>query len=311
VEGNALTAAEINSFQIKLGGASEIGLGLMLALMMFAVALGLRSEHFRFFRERPGDFLGGVIAQIIGLPLLTIGLLYALNPLPSFALGMIVVACCPGGNVSNLLSLFGRANTALSVSLTATSSVAAAFITPLSILFWSSLYGPTAQLLSEINFNVGKFLLQALIILALPLVLGMWIAARTPERAAKLQKPLALLGGAGLAAIIIIGTMKYWSLLLTIGAMIVPLVVVHNGLALGLGFGTGLLVGSDTPSRRALTIEVGIQNSGLGLIILLTQLNGLGGAAIITAMWGIWHIISGGIIAGLFRFGERRRRQNV
>ncbi len=306
-----MTPEQINNFRIELGPASEIGLGAVLFIMMFAVALGLKPANFKFFKDNPKDFPAGIIAQLIGLPFLTIALLYVMNPAPTFALGMIIVACCPGGNVSNLLSLFGRANTALSVSLTATSSVAAAFFTPISILFWASQYGPTAKLLREIDFSILGFLAQALIILALPLVLGMLIAKKWPDFAPKLQKPLAMIGGLGLIIITVVGTLKYWHVLMAIGAMIIPLVVIHNALALALGYGTGWLIKSDVRSRRTLTIEVGIQNSGLGLIILLTQLNGLGGAAIITAMWGIWHIISGGIVACLFRFSDRKNSNHV
>ncbi len=306
-----MTPEQINNFRIELGPASEMGLGAVLFIMMFAVALGLKPSHFIFFKDNPKDFPAGIIAQLIGLPLLTIALLYVINPAPTFALGMIIVACCPGGNVSNLLSLFGRANTALSVSLTATSSVAAAFFTPISILFWASQYGPTAKLLREIDFSIFGFLAQALILLALPLVLGMLIAKKWPDFALKLQKPLAMVGGLGLIIITVVGTLKYWHVLMAIGAVIIPLVIIHNALALALGYGTGWLMKSDIKSRRTLTIEIGIQNSGLGLIILLTQLSGLGGAVLITAMWGIWHIISGGIVACLFRFSDRRNLNHV
>ena len=90
----------LDAFQLELGGASEIGMACALALMMFAVALGLRAEHFSFFKTQPRQFIGGVIAQIIGLPLLTVLLVMLIKPAPSVALGMIIIACCPGGSVS-------------------------------------------------------------------------------------------------------------------------------------------------------------------------------------------------------------------
>ena len=160
-----MNISNIDEIRFELSGGSEVALSISLALMMFAVALSLKLEHFRFFKENPKIYFTGVISQIIFLPALTVILCSLTNPHPSVALGMILIACCPGGNVSNLLSMFGKGNTALSVSLTATSSLAAAFITPLSIIFWCGLYKPTQNLLSEITFDKLNFLLIASITL--------------------------------------------------------------------------------------------------------------------------------------------------
>lgn len=297
---------DLDNMVIEMGAGSQLVLIAILGTMMFAVALGLRPQHFAFFKTDPKHYFTGVVAQILGLPLLTLGLVYALNPPPSLALGMILVACCPGGNISNILALFARANTALSVSMTATSSVAAALITPISILFWSSLYGPTRALLNEINFDAVDFLLQTLLILGLPILLGMLTVWKLPKLADKLQKPLAMISAIGLVLIILKGFYDYRELVLGAGMMIFPLVVLHNALALALGYFSGRLSGADVPTRRAMTFEIGIQNSGLGFIILLTQLNGLGGTAGITGMWGLWHMIGGGILVFLFRNADRR-----
>lgn len=296
----------LDDFQLELGGSSEIFLALILALMMFAVALGLRAEHFRFFKTNPKVYIGGVFGQLLGLPLLTVGLCFLLDPMPSVALGMILIACCPGGTVSNLLALYGRANTALSVSLTATSSLAAAFLTPISILFWCSLYPPTDNLLTEINLDVGKFLFNTLIILAVPIILGMTIAHFFPTRAAKWQRPLAALGAVGLFAIILFACLKYAPVFMMIGFPLLGLVVLHNSLAFSVGWLMGVTTGADTSMRRALTFEVGIQNSGLGIVILITQLGGYGGAGAIAGLWGTWHIIAGLFLVGLFHWSDRR-----
>lgn len=302
-----MNATDIDSITLDLGAGSEIAMMLMLSLMMFAVALGLRKEHFAFFRTNPKVYFAGVIAQTIGLPALTVALCMIVQPQPSIALGMILIACCPGGNVSNLLALFGRADTALSVSLTATSSVAAAILTPVSILFWSGLYAPTAALLTEINLDAVSFLIQTLIILALPLFVGMALGHFAPTIARKLQKPLAVTAGIGLAMIIIAAVVKFAPLLIKIGPWIIGLVMVHNALAFLLGFLSGVAAKASTRQRRALTFEVGIQNSGLGIVILLTQLGGLGGAAAIAGLWGTWHIIGGLILVGIFQRNDRRQ----
>jgi len=298
----------LDSFQLELGRNSEIGMAIVLAIMMFAVALGLRTEHFAFLKQQPRVYFAGVFAQIIGLPLLTLGLCFVFTPPPSVALGMILIACCPGGNTSNLLSLYARANTALSVSLTATSSLAAAFITPISIIFWCSLYPPTRNLLTEIDFGIISFLLQTLVILALPLLCGMTLAINTPKLAQTIQKPLAIISGVGLSLIIIIACIKYIPIVLTIGFGLIGLVILHNGLGFLMGNIASRLAGGGEGERRALTIEVGIQNSGLGIVILLTQLNGLGGAGAVAGIWGTWHLIAGTALVLWYRSKDKREQ---
>jgi len=296
----------LDNFQMELGTSSEIGMALVLAIMMFAVALGLRPSSFAFFKTDPKIYFTGVIAQLIGLPLLTLLLCFAVNPHPSIALGMILVACCPGGNVSNLIALFARANTALSVSLTATSSIAAAFLTPISILFWSNLYPPTRVLLTKIDIDVASFLVQTLVILALPLLIGMLVRQYAAKLADKIQSPLAIFSGLGLLAIILFASIRFYPIFFALGIGLFALVIAHNVLAFGLGYLSARLVKADSSSRRALTIEVGIQNSGLGLVILITQLGGVGGAGAVAGLWGVWHLIGGSALAGIWRWKDAR-----
>ena len=303
-----MDAQTLDNLRINMGGPWENALAFMLALMMFAVALGLRPAHFAFFKTDPKHYLAGVATQIIGLPLLTLGLVWVLQPLPSLALGMIVVACCPGGNVSNLFTLFGRGNTALSVSLTATSPLAAAFITPISILFWLSLYPPTEHILKTIHFDAGRFLSQSLLILVLPILSGMALAHKFPRRAKAWQKPLALIGGLSMLAIVLFGFWKYRDLIPRLASLVIPLVILHNASAFALGWLVGRLTKADQPTRRALTFEIGIQNSGLGFVILVTQLAGLGGAAVLVGMWGLWHMIGGACVAFLFRLADIKNK---
>ncbi|NNC37569.1 MAG: bile acid:sodium symporter family protein [Acidimicrobiales bacterium] len=300
------TAALLDQTNIELGDGGSLFLSFVLAMMIFAVALGLRPSNFAFFKKDPKHFLAGAFAQLLGLPLLTLILVHILDPAPSLALGMILVSCCPGGNVSNIMALFARANTALSVSMTATSSLAAAFLTPISILFWSSLYAPTNNLLTTIDFNPVNFLIQSMFILALPICAGMLIAWKYPRHAMRLQKPLAMISGGALILIIVATFYQFRHLVPQFGALIVPLVMIHNLAAFALGYTSGLVTKADIPTRRALTIEVGIQNSGLGFVLLVTQLAGLGGAAAITAFWGLWHIVAGLTIVGLFRYSDKR-----
>lgn len=275
-------------------------------LVMFSVALGLTVSDFRYIKTNPAAYFGGVIAQILGLPLLTYLLINLIAPPPSIALGMIVVACCPGGAVSNLFTYLARGAVAYSVALTATSSVLAALITPASILFWSTRYLPTANLLQSIDVNPAIFILQTTLLLAVPLVLGMIVAARAPTFAERIRRRTALCGTLILAGVIIYGSFAFFPILSSALPLLLSIAVLHNSSAFALGFATACLLRTDGPTRRALTVEVGIQNSGLAIVILLGQLDGLGGAAAIAAVWGVWHIAGGGIIVTIWRFLDRR-----
>jgi len=299
-----MNISNIDEIRFELSSSSEIALSLSLAVMMFAVALSLKMEYFRFFKENPKVYFTGVISQIIFLPALTVILCYLTNPHPSVALGMILISCCPGGNVSNLLSMFGRANTALSISLTATSSLAAAFITPLSIIFWCGLYSPTQNLLSEITFDKLNFLFNTFLILALPLLIGVSLLYLFPKFAKKIYNSVSLISAICLLLIIVFAFIEYFEVFLQIGISIIVLIIVHNTLAFLLGYISGLTINASKASARSLTFEIGIQNSGLGIVILLTQLDGIGGAGIVAGLWGIWHIIAGLILVGFFRWKD-------
>lgn len=289
----------MDSVKLALDPTAQHVLTGLLALIMFSVALGLKVDHFREVARRPLVVLGGFATQIIGLPLITLLLVTLLEPKPSLALGMFVVAACPGGNVSNFLTYLSRGDTALSVTLTAFSSAGAFLITPFSIVFWAGLYGPTDALMNRIGLDAATFLVQVTVMLAVPLALGMIVAHRYPGFAARLMPPLRWVSFVILIFFIVAATANNWSHLMAWGGIIVPLVILHNACALFLGFTAGLVLRARIASRKALLFEIGIQNSGLGLVIVLGHFTGLGGAILVTAMWGIWHIVSGLILASL------------
>ena len=301
--------AELDSLRIALPPAGQAGLALALMIIMFSVALGLSIRDFAFIRTQPVTFVAGAMAQLIGLPLLTLGLLTLLSPPPSIALGMIVVACCPGGSVSNLLTFLGRGNLAYSVALTATSSTLAAIVTPASILFWSHRYPPTSALLQTIDVSPLLFLVQTMALLGVPLIAGMIVAAQAPAVASRLRKLTTPMGAVVLIGTIIYGSVLFLPILYDAALFLIGVAALHNGLAFLLGLAVAVAVGANGPTRRALTFEVGIQNSGLAIVILIGQLHGLGGAAAIAATWGIWHLIAGGTIVGLLRMIDRKGTQ--
>jgi BASS family bile acid:Na+ symporter len=302
----AMDIATLDSLRIVLDPAGQAGIAIALVLVMFSVALGLSADDFGLLKTRPVLFLGGILAQAAGLPLLTFLVLNVVDVPASIALGMLVVASCPGGAVSNLMTYLARGNVAYSVSLTTASSVFAAVLTPASILFWSNLYPPTATLLDELDVDPAMFLVQTMLLLALPLAAGMLLAARAPDVAARIRKRTALLGTLVLAGVVVYGVAYFFPVLGPALPLLLTVTVLHNAAAFTLGAAAGVVLRADRRSARALVFEIGIQNSGLAIVILIGQLEGLGGAAAIAATWGVWHLVAGSIIVTLMRWRDRR-----
>ncbi len=293
---NPLDAVRLNFSQGDL-----LLLNLALALIMYGVALDLRWSDFKYLIHHPKSFFLGVFSQFLALPFLTWGIISLLNPLPSVALGMFLVAACPGGNVSNFLTNLAKGNTALSVSLTAFSSVAAIFLTPLNFALWAGFYSPTSLLLKEISLDISEVFFTVGIILGIPLLLGIITRQRLPEMASKASKILKPLSIVIFAAFVIIAFSGNFNLFTQYIGMIFFWVLMHNFAALGAGFLTAKVGKLPLADIKTITIETGIQNSGLGLVLIFTYFEGLGGMAIITAWWGIWHLISGMTLASLWK----------
>ncbi len=290
-------ASGLDDVTLNLDAGARSGLSLILALMMFSVGLGLRMDDFRRVLLRPGIILFGTALQVIALPFLTFLLTFLIAPTPSIALGMIVVAACPGGNASNLLTQAARGDAALSVSLTALASSLAVITTPFNIVFWAGLQPATAHLMGAIGLDRSAFLSGTALTLGLPLMAGLFLAERVSGVAQRIRKPLHTFALLALGGFIVGALVTNGSPLAAAGWFIFPVLVIQDAAALGLGYAAARLAGLSEPARRAFTFETGIRNSGLGLVILLGQFKGLGGAALITAGWGVWHLISGGALA--------------
>jgi len=282
-------------------------LGISLGFTMLTVALGLKAADFSFIRTHPRSVLFGTVIQLLALPVMTFALIWILSPPPGIALGMLIIASCPGGSVSNLLTRIARGDAAYSVSLTMISSVFAGLFLPFTILFWTSLYPPTTALLNEIELDRGKFIVSTMITLVLPLFAGLWTAHKHPVLANRLNRMFLPVAITILVTLIITGIITNRSLLIDYATTIFPIVILHNGLAFLLGYLGGKWV-LDTNKAHALTFEVGIQNTGLGLIIVLAQFGGIGSAAVIVGTWSIWHIFAGFLLANIFRHLAKNRQ---
>ncbi len=284
---------EIDAIQLNYNRDNILIVNISLAFIMFGVALGLTFKDFRHVLAQKRSVIIGLCSQFVLLPFLTFILVLIFEPVASFALGMIMVAACPGGNISNFISAYSRGNSALSVSLTAVSSILAIIMTPLNLSLWGSLYGPTAEILEVVRLDILEVFKTIVLILGLPIVLGMMFRHHFPILTKKLQPAMQVLSILIFAGLVIGAFAANLDIFLEVIHLVLFIVFLHNAVALISGYQLARAFGLSRADRRALSIETGIQNSGLGLLLIFTFFGGLGGMAIIAGWWGIWHIVSG------------------
>lgn len=311
--------ASLDAIDVTLNAGGMDIINIVLAFVMYSVALGIKPGTFKEVFTKPKSVILGFVCQMILLPLFTFLLALALggNISWSMALGMILVAACPGGNISNFISSVSKANVELSVSLTAVSTLFAVITTPFN--FW--LYGNAYLHFANIHREVPQLVIPLwdvfktiVILLGIPLVLGILTRRYFPKIVSKVKGPLKVLNIVFFLALIIISFMGNLNAFLKCINYIFIVVLLHNLLALMVGFTTGTIFKVPVKDRRTLTVETGIQNSGLGLVLLLGTpiFDGLpphGGMLVITAWWGIWHIVSGLTAAYIFNRLDKKEHQ--
>ena len=292
--------ATVDQVRLNFNPQGLFIINVAIGLMMFGVALELKLEDFKRIVVAPKAPCIGLAAQFILLPACTFVLTLILRPPPSIALGMMLVAACPGGNLSNIVTYLARGNCAVSVSMTAVSTAAAIIMTPFNLAFWGSLNPVTAQILKKVSLSPFDVFVNIFIILGIPLILGLILARSFPFLVDKLRKPFKIFSLIFFIAIVAAALGANWQYFINYVGFVFFGVLVHNALALNLGYWSGRLARLNEADSRAVSIEVGIQNSGLGLVLVFNFFDGLGGMAIITAWWGIWHIIAGLVAAFIF-----------
>lgn len=288
---------ELDTVSIHFNTNSLWVLNIALAIVMLGVALGITLQDFKLLLKQPKLLLVGILSQFILLPFITFLLVYFIKPTPSIALGMFIVAACPGGNISNFMTHLAKGNTALSISLTAFATIFAVFMTPFNFQFYAELYAPTATLLQTVNISFLDLLKLVILILGLPLLIGMLVRYKYETFAQKLSKLLKPFSIIVFIAIVCIAFFNNIDVFLGYVKHVLGIGILHNTLAILLGFLVAKSFGLSLKNQKTIMIETGIQNSGLGLLLIFTFFNGLGGMALIAAFWGIWHIITGLILA--------------
>ena len=314
----------LDTLNINLGSNEMVLVNFILAFVMFGVALSIRTSTLKSIFKKPKSVIIGLVLQWFALPALTCLVAIALNPFitPMVAIGMILVASCPGGNVSNFLSSYSKGNIELSVSLTAITTLFASIVTPLNFWFWGAHYFRFAEIRNavptlEIPFT--DVLLQIILILGFPITLGLIVSHFFPRVAKKITKVTQILSILFFIGMVIVsmtqvlsGFEQRWEVYASILCALV-IVVIHNAIALGTGFFGGKAAGLPQKDCKTLSIEVGIQNSGLALALLFNPpifspdlWGSNGGMVIVAALWGIWHIISGLTISTIYRRRSRK-----
>ncbi len=300
---------ELDPVKINFNATGMHIINIILGFVMFGVALGIKPGQFKDLVKKPKPTILGLISQLLALPLITflIVIIFSKYITPMVAMGMILVAACPGGNISNFMSSISRANTELSVGLTASTTALSVITTPGNFALWGGLYvryinKHGIHALQPLSIDKWQMFETVFILLGVPLVLGILVARYLPKLTKTIHKPIQIFSIAFFVLMVVLAFSQNFDLFLQYIFYVFFIVLIHNALALGTGYSIGKIFNLADTNVRTLTIETGIQNSGLGLVLLFNpkifppELM-LGGMLFITAWWGIWHIVSGLSIA--------------
>ena len=290
-------AINIDDIKINFDTEGLWILNIAIAIIMFGVALGITIDDFKLLLKNPKTLFVGILSQFILLPAFTFLAILFIEPHPSFALGMMMIAACPGGNVSNFFSKMAGGNAALSVSLTAFATLICIFMTPLNLQFWGSLYGPTNEILKTVSLNPVDLFKLVSLILGIPLIAGMLIKHYHTEMAIKIEKLLKPISMTVFIVLIFVAFSQNLAVFVNHIHNVLLLVIFHNIFAFILGYFTAKSFGLNKQDCKTISMETGIQNGGLGLLLIFGFFAGLGGMALLAAFWGIWDVFSGMALA--------------
>jgi BASS family bile acid:Na+ symporter len=283
---------DIDQVRINFSDDSLFILNICLSFLIFGVALDIIFCDFKKVLHPPKTRSVGLFSEYILLPILTMILIFIFKPQTSLALGMVLIACCPGGTTSNFMVHFSKSNAALSVLLTSITTVGAIFITPLAFEFWSS-FVPGKENLPDLSVDMWDMIKKVVQLIFVPVLIGIFLNEKYPSFTDKIKKTVGILSLIIFFAFVIGAIVANWEFVKKYLFTVFWIVVIHNSLAFVLGYYTAKSLGENEVNARTISIETGIQNSGLGLILVFNFFDGLGGMAMVLAFWGIWHLISG------------------
>lgn len=282
-------------------------MNLCIAIIMFSVALSMKKEDFLMLLKQPKQVLVGLGSQLLLLPFVSFLLVIIVHPYAGLALGMILVGSLPGGNSSNYFTLIGKGNPALSVSMTAIASLLAPIFTPLNFGFWGSHVPFAADLFRSIELSFLDMAQSVLLMLVIPMIAGIYFAKHFPKTTARIKSTMQGLSLLILISFIVFAFSGNINIFIQYYDQIVYLVLLHTCVAFAAGYYWGYLFTKDKTVARTISIETGIQNSGLGLVLIFSLFQGQGGMALITAWWGVYDIFAGLTMAYIYRWWVARQ----
>ncbi|MGB3812330.1 MAG: bile acid:sodium symporter family protein [Shinella sp.] len=261
----------------------------LLGIIMFGMGLTLSLDDFKEVAKRPVDVGIGVASQFLIMPLIAVALTMIIPMSPEVAAGVILVGCCPGGTSSNVMTYLSKGDVALSVACTSVTTLAAPIVTPFLVWLFASQFLPVDAMAMFIS--IVKVIL-------VPLALGFLLQKLLPGvvKAAVPALPLVSVAGIVLIVAAVVGASK--GAIATSGLMIFAVVVLHNGIGYLLGYFAARATGLSVAKRKAIAIEVGMQNSGLGAALANAHFSPV--AAVPSAIFSVWHNISGAFLANYF-----------
>ncbi|KAB0539237.1 BASS family bile acid:Na+ symporter [Pseudochrobactrum saccharolyticum] len=261
----------------------------LLGIIMFGMGLTLSLDDFREVVRRPVDVGIGVASQFLIMPLLAVLLTKIIPMSPEVAAGVILVGCCPGGTSSNVMTYLGKGDVALSVACTSVTTLAAPLVTPFLVWFFASQFLPVDAM--AMFMSIVKVIL-------VPLALGVLAQKLIPGIVKSAVPVLPLVSVTGIVLIVAAVVAGSKGAIATSGLLIFVVVVLHNGIGYMLGFIAAKLTGMSLAKRKAIAVEVGMQNSGLGAALANAHFSPL--AAVPSAIFSVWHNISGALLANYF-----------
>lgn len=264
----------------------------LLGVVMFGMGLTLNLQDFKIVFSRPKDILIGCLAQFTIMPLLAWSLARIFSLDEALALGVVLVGCCPGGTASNVITYLAKGDLALSVGMTGVSTLLAPFLTPL--LTWA-LAG------KSINVDVASMFLSILWVVILPIIMGLIVKGLWPKFTEKATDYLPAFSSIAIALIVAIIIGANADKLIAGGFIIVLVVILHNIFGLSLGYLIGRTLRLSEPKKRAISIEVGMQNSGLASSLATIHFAAYPLATIPGAIFSVWHNLSGAAVAYLYK----------
>lgn len=293
--------SDVDQMRIDFNDNALTFMKVVIATLLLGVALDTKLADFTAVLRRPVPIAIGVVAQFVLLPAFTLLLTIVLDVQASIALGMILVACCPPGNVSNILTHRAGGDVALSVSMTAVSNLLTIVLLPVNFAFWGGLSPAADDVLQTVHLDPWETFGEIALLIGLPFAVGLTVARARPAFAARAHRVVSPLSYVLLLTIVVLGLVTNYDLFTGAASAVLLAVVIQNAMALSLGYGVARVTGLPPRSRRAMTFEVGVRNTGLGLLLVFAYFDGLGGMALVCAMWGLYDLLVGLALAQAWR----------